>query len=181
LIALAITEFDPQGGVLFKQKRLTRFNHEFVCFKFRTLKKKYSGLSPEEGFERMGKPKLAEVFRTNGDFLPNDPRLSAIGRFLRKTSLDELPQLFNVLRGDISLVGPRALVPQELNEYEKRHNILSVKSGLTGLAQISGRKEISFEERRTIDMFYVQNWSFWMDISILVRTIRVVLTGSGSK
>lgn len=129
----------------------------------------------------MGKPSLKKTYRDNGDFLPNDPRLSAIGRFIRKTSIDELPQLFNVLKGDISLVGPRALVPQELKAYEKRHKILSVKSGLTGLAQISGRRDISFEERRTIDMYYVQNWTFWMDISILLRTIRAVINGSGAK
>lgn len=181
LVAICILIFDPKGGVIFKQKRLTRFDQEFTCYKFRTLKKKYSGLSPEEAFDLMGKPSLKKTYRDNGDFLPNDPRLSAIGRFIRKTSIDELPQLFNVLKGDISLVGPRALVPQELKAYEKRHKILSVKSGLTGLAQISGRRDISFEERRTIDMYYVQNWTFWMDISILLRTIRAVINGSGAK
>jgi lipopolysaccharide/colanic/teichoic acid biosynthesis glycosyltransferase len=97
---------------------------------------------------------------------------------LRKTSLDELPQLFNVLRGDISLVGPRALIPEELSLFEKRHAILSVKSGLTGLAQVSGRRNISFDERRKLDMFYVQNWSFWLDIVVLVKTLRVVLRGA---
>jgi lipopolysaccharide/colanic/teichoic acid biosynthesis glycosyltransferase len=79
------------------------------------------------------------------------------------------------------MVGPRALIPQELDEYTKKHTILSVKSGLTGLAQISGRRDIDFEERRKIDMYYVQNWSFWMDVSILLRTMRVVLSGSGAK
>lgn len=181
LIALLIKIFDPKGGILFRQTRLTRFNREFKVYKFRTMRQKYSGLSPEQAFEKMGKPKLAEVYRTNGDYLPHDPRISILGRFLRRTSLDELPQLFNVLKGDISLVGPRALVPEELSEYEKKHTILSVKSGLTGLAQISGRRDISFEERRKIDMYYVQNWSFWLDISILARTLRVVLTGSGAK
>jgi exopolysaccharide biosynthesis polyprenyl glycosylphosphotransferase len=181
LIDLSIRVFDPRGPILFRQKRLTRFNREFQVYKFRTTKQEYTGISPEEAFEKMGKPKLAEVYRTNGDFLPHDPRISSIGRFLRRTSLDELPQLFNVLRGDISLVGPRALVPEELNEYEKRHTILSVKSGLTGLAQISGRRDIGFEERRKIDMYYVQNWSFWLDISIILRTLRVVITGSGAK
>ncbi len=181
LVGLAIKIFDPRGPVFFRQNRLTRFNREFGVFKFRTTKQKYTGLTPEEAFENMGKPKLAEVFRANGDYLPNDPRFSAVGRFLRRTSLDELPQLFNVLKGDISLVGPRALIPQELNEYERKHKILSVKSGMTGLAQVSGRKDISFEERRTIDMYYVQNWSFWLDISILFRTFRVVITSSGDK
>ncbi len=129
----------------------------------------------------MGKPELIKKYRDNGDFLPDDPRISGIGKFLRKTSLDELPQLWNVLRGDISLVGPRALVPEELNQYDKKHAILSVKSGLTGLAQISGRRSISFEERRKLDVYYVQNWSFWLDISILIRTLRAVLTGNGAE
>lgn len=181
LIALLIAIFDSRGPIFFKQTRLTRFNREFTCYKFRTLKFKYNGLLPEEGFELMGKPGLSKKFRDNGDYLENDPRLTKIGLFLRKTSLDELPQLLNVVKGDISLVGPRALVPRELNAYEKKHAILSVKSGLTGLAQISGRKAISFDERRTLDVYYVQNWSFWLDISILFRTIRAVLSGSGSK
>ncbi len=181
IIALLIKLFDPNGPVFFRQTRLTRFNREFQASKFRTVRKKYNGLTPEEAFQKMGKPKLAEVYRTNGDYLPGDPRFSPIGRLLRRMSLDELPQLFNVLRGDISMVGPRALIPQELNEYEKKHMILSVKSGLTGLAQISGRRDIDFEERRKIDMYYVQNWSFWLDTSILIRTLRVVLTGSGAK
>ena len=181
VITILVAVFDSRGPIFFKQTRLTRFNREFTCYKFRTLKQKYNGLLPEEGFELMGKPKLAKTFRANGDYLDGDPRLSKIGLFLRKTSLDELPQLLNVVKGDISLVGPRALVPRELNAYEKKHAILSVKSGLTGLAQISGRKAISFEERRTLDVYYVQNWSFWFDISILLRTFRAVLSGSGSK
>ncbi len=129
----------------------------------------------------MNKPKLAKKFRLNGDYLEDDPRLTRIGRFLRQTSLDELPQLFNVVKGDLSLVGPRALVPEELDMFEKKHAVLSVKSGLTGLAQISGRKSISFEERRKLDVYYVQNWSFWFDIIILLKTLRVVLEGRGAK
>jgi lipopolysaccharide/colanic/teichoic acid biosynthesis glycosyltransferase len=100
---------------------------------------------------------------------------------LRKTSLDELPQFFNVFKGDISLVGPRALVPQELEHYAFKNLILSVKSGLTGLAQISGRRDISFDERRSLDLYYVQNWSFWLDTKIIFRTIIDVLNGRGAK
>lgn len=181
IIAVLEKLFDPKGKVFFRQIRLTRFNREFQVFKFRTLKRKYNGLSPEEGFELMGRPDLSKEFRANGDFLDKDPRLTKLGLFLRKTSLDELPQFFNVLMGDISLVGPRALVPAELNTYEKKHAILSVKSGLTGLAQISGRKDISFDERRKLDMYYVQNWSFWLDVVILLKTLKVVFTGSGAK
>jgi exopolysaccharide biosynthesis polyprenyl glycosylphosphotransferase len=181
LIAILVAIFDHHGPIFFKQTRLTRFNSEFKVYKFRTLKTKYSGISPEEAFELMGKPQLSKKYRENGDFLANDPRISAIGKFLRLTSLDELPQLFNVLLGELSLVGPRALVPEELEAFEKRHAILSVKSGLTGLAQISGRRDLSFEERRKLDIYYVQNWSFWLDIIILLRTVRAVLAGEGAK
>jgi exopolysaccharide biosynthesis polyprenyl glycosylphosphotransferase len=181
LITLFMVIFDPKGGVFFKQTRLTRFNREFTVYKFRTQYKKYDGTTPEEAFKMIGSPELAKKYRNNGDFLAKDPRITPVGKFLRATSLDEIPQLLNVLKGDISLVGPRALVPHELNAYEKKHSILSVKSGLTGLAQISGRRDISFEERRKLDVYYVQNWSFWMDISILIRTVRTVLTGSGAK
>lgn len=169
------------GGVFFRQTRLTRFDNEFRVFKFRTQYKRYDGTTPEEAFTMMGKPELIKKYRENGDYLVKDPRVTPFGRFLRQTSLDELPQLFNVLKGDLSLVGPRALIPQELKVYAKHHTILSVKSGLTGLAQVSGRRNISFDERRKLDMYYVQNWSFWFDVVILLKTIRVVLTGSGAK
>lgn len=181
LLIISLAELFSGGDVFFRQVRLTRFDDEFRVFKFRTLKKAYNGLLPEAGFDKMNRPDLLKKFRANGDFLANDPRLSALGKFLRKTSLDELPQLFNVMKGELSLVGPRALVPQELNLYAKRHTILSVKSGLTGLAQVSGRKNISFTERRQLDMYYVQNWSFWLDVVILLKTIRVVLTGEGAQ
>jgi exopolysaccharide biosynthesis polyprenyl glycosylphosphotransferase len=181
VVTLIMKIADPKSSIFFKQTRLTRFNREFTVYKFRSQYQKYDGTTPEQAFEMMGKPQLAKQYRENGDFLEKDPRVTPVGRFLRATSLDELPQLFNVLKGDISLVGPRALVPHELNAYEKKHSILSVKSGLTGLAQISGRRDISFDERRKLDVYYVQNWSFWLDISILVRTIRSVLGGIGAK
>lgn len=181
VVAILIAIFDSRGPIFFKQVRLTRFNRDFKVYKFRTQNSKYNGTTPEEAFVMMGKPELAAEYRKNGDYLAKDPRVTRIGRFLRSTSLDELPQLINVLKGDLSLVGPRALIPQELNAYEKKHAILSVKSGITGLAQISGRRDITFEERRKLDMYYVQNWSFWLDISILLRTLRTVLTGSGAK
>ena len=119
-------------------------------------------------------------YRKNGDQLVNDPRISQIGRFLRSFSLDELPQLMNVLKGDISLVGPRALVPSELRQYPQKHLILSVKSGLTGLAQISGRRDISFDDRRALDIYYVHNWSLWLDIQIIFKTIWYVLFRKGA-
>jgi lipopolysaccharide/colanic/teichoic acid biosynthesis glycosyltransferase len=107
-----------------------------------------------------------------------------IGRFIRTTSIDELPQLFNVIKGDISLVGPRAIVEDELKRYKKYSGgslITSVKSGITGLWQVSGRSEISYEERVKLDTFYVQNWSFWLDIKILLKTVLVVLKRTGAE
>ena len=168
------------NGIFFRQVRLTRFNQKFKVYKFQTVKNEFNHLSPEEAFAKMGKPQLAKQYRANGDYLPKDPRVSSFGRFLRKTSLDELPQLINVVRGDLSLVGPRALIPEELSLHEKKHAILSVKSGLTGLAQVSGRRSIDFEERRQLDVYYVQNWSFWLDLVILIKTVRVVFSGRGA-
>lgn len=169
------------GSIFFRQTRLTRFNHKFQVYKFRTQYAKFDGTTPEQAFVMLGKPHLAERYRKNGDSLDDDPRITPIGKFLRSSSLDELPQLLNVIRGELSLVGPRALVPEELEHFEKRHTILSVKCGVTGLAQVSGRRDIPFEERRKLDVYYVQNWSFWLDITILIKTIRVVLQGSGAR
>jgi len=115
---------------------------------------------------RVDNDTIADTTWTTAD----DPRKTKFGTFLRKTSLDELPQLINIFKGDISLVGPRALIAAELDNYPYKNLILSVKSGLTGLAQISGRREIPFEERRKLDLYYVQNWSFWFDITILLKT-----------
>lgn len=181
LLIAALIKLSDGGPVFLRQVRLTRFNNKFRVFKFRSFRQAYNGMTPEEAFIKMGQPELIVPYRKNGDQIPDDPRISRIGKFLRRSSLDELPQLFNVLTGDISLVGPRALIPQELSVYEKRHTILSVKSGLTGLAQVSGRRNISFEERRKLDIYYVQNWSFWMDLMILMKTIRVVLERTGAE
>ncbi len=181
LVAVMLKLSDLKGPIFFRQVRLTRFNREFKVFKFRTHRSDISGLSDKEAFAKLGKPKLYEKYKAGGYVLKKDPRVSRVGRILRRTSLDELPQLFNVLIGDLSLVGPRTLIPAELNTYKRKHAILSVKAGITGLAQISGREDIDFEERRRLDVYYVQNWSFWMDISILLRTIRVVLLGTGAK
>jgi lipopolysaccharide/colanic/teichoic acid biosynthesis glycosyltransferase len=139
------------------------------------MKQAYNNMSPEAGFKKMGHPELIAQYRKNGDQLPHDPRITSVGRFLRATSLDELPQLWNVVRGEISLVGPRALDIEEIEQYDKKNLILSVKSGLTGLAVVSGRHAMSFEERRKLDLYYVQHWSFWLDVVILLKTVRVVL------
>lgn len=174
IVAAAVKFNDPTGPVFYRPKRLTRFGTNINILKFRSMYQKYC-VSPEEGFAKMGRLDLLEQYRKNGDQLPNDPRVTFVGRIIRATSLDELPQLWNVFHGELSLVGPRALDAFEIEQYAKKNQILSVKSGLTGLAVVSGRQGISFEERRKLDLYYVQNWSFWMDVTILIKTIRVVL------
>ena len=179
---------DPLSPAIYAQTRLTRYNEKVKIYKFRSMKPEYSGLTPEEAFKQMKRKKLIsdsrkmiKEYRKNGDYLEHDPRITKLGDFLRKSSLDELPQLINVLKGDISLVGPRALIPGELKNYGDRSLILSVKSGLTGLAQVSGRRDISFAERRALDIYYVQNWSVRFDLQILMRTVTAVITGKGAK
>ena len=175
LIAILLKLSDPRAPVLFKDRRLTRFGNLATIFKFRSHKRAYTDLTPEAAFAKMGRPELIKPYRAAGDYLANDPRVTRLGRFLRRASLDELPQLINVVKGDISLVGPRALQQSELEQYGNKDLILSIKSGLTGLAQVSGRRDISFEERRQLDLFYVQNWSLWLDLVIMIKTIRAVL------
>lgn len=169
LVWVLLTVFGG-GDAVYRQTRLSRYNTQIRLYKFRTHKHLYHTLTPEQAFEKMGRAELASQYRANGDYLPNDPRVGRFGAFLRKTSLDELPQLFNVLRGDLSLVGPRPLVPEEMKRFSKHNIILSVKPGITGLAVVSGRRDIPFEERRKLDMYYVQNWSFLLDIVIILKT-----------
>ena len=181
IIWLTLKISNPKAPAFYSGLRLSRYNRKVKIYKFRSMKPEYSGLTPEEAFAKMGKKDIIKKYRANGDYLENDPRVTKLGHFLRRTSLDELPQLWNVLRGDISLVGPRALVPGELRNYGDRSLLLSVKSGLTGLAQVSGRRNISFEERRTLDLYYIQNWSIRLDFEIVIRTIGTVLTHKGAK
>ena len=172
---------DPKAPAIYKDTRLTRYNREFPLLKFRSMKQEYCGLTPEQAFEKMGKPELSERYRKQGDYIKNDPRYTKFGAWLRKTSLDEIPQFLNVLKGDISLIGPRALQPVELKNYGDRGLLLTVKSGLTGLAQVSGRRNISFRERRALDIYYVQNWTPALDAQIFFRTIASVLHHDGAK
>ncbi|MBI4034531.1 sugar transferase [Candidatus Saccharibacteria bacterium] len=181
LAAVATKLSDLGAPVIFVDRRYTRFGNLIRLYKFRSIKRDYNGLAPEEAFRKMGRPELIKIYRQNGDHIPNDPRVTAIGRFMRRTSLDELPQLVNIIKGNLSFVGPRALQKSELEKYDKKDMVLAVKSGLTGLAQVSGRREISFEERRKLDVFYVQNWSLWLDLQIMIKTVRVVLRRIGAK
>ncbi len=172
---------DFKHSPIYKDERLTRYNRKFKCYKFRSMKAEYSGMTAEEAFTKMGKPELIKKYRADGDYMRNDPRITKFGQFIRGTSLDELPQLFNILKGDISLIGPRALLPGELRDYGDRSLILTVKSGLTGFAQVSGRRDISFEERRALDIYYVRNWSLLLDVQIFFKTIAAVLKRDGAK
>ena len=182
MIVWLISKFsDFRHSPIYKDERLTQYNRKFTCYKFRSMKPEYSGMTAEEAFIKMGKPELIKPYRKNGDYMKKDPRITKFGHFIRSTSLDELPQLFNILKGDISLIGPRALLPGELRDYGDRSLILAVKSGLTGFAQVSGRRDISFEERRALDIYYVMNWSLLLDLSIFFRTIATVLKRDGAK
>lgn len=180
IVALWMIVFD-HGDPFYTQARRSRYNTIIRIFKFRTQYHAYHRMTPEEGFAKMGRPDLAKKYRENGDFLEKDPRVSRLGRFLRATSIDELPQILNVIKGDLSLVGPRPLEPFEMEQFNRKSLVLSVKPGLTGLAVVSGRRDIPFEERRKLDMYYVQNWSFWLDITILIKTVRVVLSRAGAR
>jgi exopolysaccharide biosynthesis polyprenyl glycosylphosphotransferase len=182
IIAIAIEISDP-GALIFKQERITRFDTRFKVYKFRTLKKKYSGKDPIESFRDLGREDLAKEWGKAGKLEERrDARITPLGQFLRRFSLDELPQLFNVIKGDISLVGPRAVIPEELKWYEdKSQLLLSVKTGITGLAQVSGRSDLDYYERAKLDFYYVQNWSFWLDLTIIFKTIRVVFRRSGKR
>ena len=178
-VILKLSDF--KAPAIYSDERLTRYNRKFKCYKFRSMKPEYSGMTAEEAFTKMGKSELIEKYRADGDYLENDPRITKFGHFIRKLSLDELPQLVNILKGDISLIGPRALLPGELRDYGDRSLILTVKSGLTGFAQVSGRRDIPFEERRALDIYYVRNWSLSLDASIFFKTIAAVVKRDGAK
>ena len=169
------------GPVFYISKRLSRFSEPIGLIKFRSMSAKYGKKDAAEEFREMGREDLAKEYEKNRK-VENDPRVTKFGHFLRVTSLDELPQLFNVLKGDLSLVGPRPILPQEVKFSPGRTALLhSVKSGMTGLWQVSGRSNLSFEERIELEVFYAQNWSFWLDIKILFKTAAIVFTKRGAK
>jgi exopolysaccharide biosynthesis polyprenyl glycosylphosphotransferase len=185
IIAIAIKISDP-GPVFFRHRRLSRTGGEVFVYKFRSMKQRFSAdpqykaKTPQEIFIMLGKPELAEEFDRDQK-VQYDPRVSKIGGFLRRTSLDELPQLINAWRGDLSLVGPRPIVPMELERYgEQSASFLALKPGITGLWQISGRSDIGYDERVKLDIYYVENWSLWLDFKIILSTIRVIFTRNGA-
>ncbi len=172
LIAAAI-RLDSHGSVLFRQTRVGRDGRPFTCYKFRSM---------VEGADEEREALLDQNEATGPIFkMRNDPRLTRVGRWLRRASLDELPQLWNVLRGDMSLVGPRPAMPEELAGYQPWHRRrLEIAPGLTGLWQVSGRSELTFDEMVMLDLYYAENWSIGLDLRILLRTIPTVLLGTGA-
>lgn len=178
LLAIAVWVYkDSPGPVIFKHIRVGKNGQAFPCYKFRTM-----CVDAQE--------KLAELLANNSaakeewerDFkLKDDPRITKSGAFLRKTSLDELPQIFNVLRGEMSLVGPRPVIDEELERYgEYLDDYLMIKPGITGMWQVNGRSDTTYEERVQMDSWYVRNWSVWLDIMLLWKTVKAVVKSEGA-
>lgn len=168
---------DSPGPVVFAHRRVGQKGEMFPCYKFRTMIKN----SQEVLAEHLANHPEAQA-EWNRDFkLKNDPRVTKIGLFLRKTSLDELPQFFNVIKGEMSLVGPRPIVQGEVERYgEYINDYYLVRPGITGMWQVSGRNDIDYPERVQLDSWYVRNWSMWLDIIILMKTIKVVMARKGA-
>lgn len=176
LIALLI-RLDSPGPILYGQKRLGQDNSAFIAWKFRSMVS-----NADEVLENylQAHPHLRDQWQRDQK-LKFDPRVTRIGHFLRRTSLDELPQLWNVLRGEMSLVGPRPIIREEIWRYGDKYDLYTkVLPGLTGLWQVSGRNNVSYDERVNLDAYYVRNWSVWLDVYILIRTIWVVIVGDGA-
>ena len=172
IIALAI-RLNSSGPALFKQERMGQGGSTFWCLKFRTME---VGADQKLEVLRSGTAHQGATFK-----LERDPRVTGVGRFLRRTSLDELPQLWNVLRNEMSLVGPRPHQLSDVHRYsEEDQRRLLAKPGITGLWQVSGRSDTSWDENVMMDLYYVENWSLSFDIIILLRTVKAVLTGSGA-
>jgi len=176
LVLAVLIKIDSKGPVLFKQERLGEDGQLFNSLKFRTM----YGNAEDKLTKLLEEDHEAYLEYEEYHKLTNDPRVTRVGKFLRRYSLDELPQLFNVMRGEMNLIGPRSYLPRELpqiGEYAKI--ILKVKPGLTGWWQVMGRNATSFEERLRLDEYYISNWSIWLDIYIVIKTIWVLLSGQG--
>ena len=176
MIAAAVAiKIDGPGPVLFRQRRVGQNGRIFTLFKFRSMVQKAHSMLPQlMQYNEMSGP----VFK-----MTNDPRVTKVGHFIRKYSIDELPQLINVWRGDMSLVGPRPPIPSEVSKYRrKQRRRLSMRPGLTCTWQVSGRNKIvDFEEWAKMDLDYIDNWNFWKDLILIIKTIPVVLSGFGAK
>jgi lipopolysaccharide/colanic/teichoic acid biosynthesis glycosyltransferase len=179
LLIAVLVKYSSPGPVLFRQKRLGKFGREFDFLKFRTM---ITGNDPRIHQEYVKKLILQQQDSSGVFKIKNDPRVTQIGSFLRKTSLDELPQFLNVLRGEMSLVGPRPPIPYELENYRcwHRRRVIEVKPGITGLWQVEGRSRTTFEEMVRLDLRYIRNQSVWLDTKIFLKTPLAVITGSGA-
>ncbi len=176
LIALAI-KLDSKGPALYSQERIGKDGRRFNAFKFRSMVQNADRILHDYLEQH---PEMMEEWRATQK-LKSDPRITRLGNFLRRSSLDELPQLINVLRGEMSLVGPRPIVEDEISRYGWVWNLYKrARPGITGQWQISGRNDTSYKERTTMDAYYIRNWSIWLDIHILARTISVVLKRDGA-
>lgn len=172
IIAIAIG-MGSSGPIFYRAQRIGRKGRRFICFKFRTMVEDADKM--QEELEHMNERKSV-LFK-----IVNDPRVTKVGRKLRKYSLDELPQFYNVLRGDMSLVGPRPPIASEVEQYDLSHlRRLDVLPGITGLWQVEARQDPSFDSYISLDTAYVENWSLWLDLKILARTVGVVLSGTGA-
>jgi Undecaprenyl-phosphate galactose phosphotransferase WbaP len=175
-IAVAV-KMSSRGPILYGHERFGKDGRRFKAWKFRSMFQDANVLL-EQHLE--AHPELMEEWEKDHK-LRYDPRSTRIGRFIRKTSLDELPQLWNVLRGDMSLVGPRPIVAAEIEKYGQYYSLYTmVTPGITGLWQVSGRNNTTYEERVQLDSYYVRNWSPWLDMYLLIRTIRIVLFAEGA-
>ncbi|MDI4644157.1 sugar transferase [Cohnella hashimotonis] len=171
MVAVLIKIDDPRGGVLFRQVRVGKWGQEFTMFKFRSM-----AVDAEQRLEQ-----LLQLNEIQGKMfkMKNDPRITRIGRLLRKTSLDELPQLWNVLTGEMSLVGPRPSLPREVEQYTiAERERLHVIPGCTGLWQVSGRSRLSFEQMVALDLYYIRHRNLRMDIGLIFRTFKVMILKS---
>ena len=171
LISLLI-KLSSRGPIFFLQERIGKNNTTFKCIKFRTMHPEAKDIL--ENLLMKDNKLRVEFEKTHK--IKNDPRITTIGKFLRKTSLDELPQFINVLKGEMSIVGPRPIVNKEKKKYGKNlKKVLSIKPGITGLWQVSGRNNLTYKTRVRLDLNYAENYSFLMDMRILIRTIGVIL------
>lgn len=166
------------GPVLFSQTRVGNNGRHFPFYKFRSMVTNADQVLEQW---KVANPDLYQQYCTNNFKLADDPRVTHVGRWIRRTSIDELPQLWNVLRGDMSLVGPRPIVDAEIEKYGDAYRFYTrVLPGLTGMWQVSGRSDTTYRERTTLDTAYVRNWSVWLDVYLLARTVSVVLSGRGA-
>jgi lipopolysaccharide/colanic/teichoic acid biosynthesis glycosyltransferase len=180
-VIAAAVRLDSPGPALYKQERVGRGGRRFTMYKFRTMRADSDTAVHRDYVLRYMSGAGEELRNADGRYkLESDPRVTRTGRWLRRTSLDELPQLLNVAFGQMSLVGPRPPLPYEVERYTQRHaRRLEALPGMTGLWQVSGRNRTTFEEMVDLDLAYIERWSPWLDLRILARTIGVVVTGEG--